>query len=254
MAGDNEQWRRVSPPSPPSPVQQQQLWRFHHNLPNANLTFLMSDFPWLLAKAAVDNTEGKNWLGSKQNWIAESELELGIDQTDSARAVVGRPRGRHLEKARASQAPPAAESPCTWLQAVTDLASTQGTFLEALFLIFSSLNANPFNKTVPVLFSPSFPLISFSQWKKNNPKKKIPVSLVWPHLDLHWFFPCHSCYQQELAYGFKGKLGRRKERHHFDGNKGQRNNLPSTKKLICVWFPKQSFQKPMLILGYTKKP
>jgi len=50
----------------------------------------------------------------------------------------------------------------------------------------------------------------------------------------------------------RGNSGEKKSRH-FDGNKGQRNNLPSTKKLICVRFLKQSLEKPMLILGYTKK-
>lgn len=42
-----------------------------------------------------------------------------------------------------------------------------------------------------MLFPFSFCLISFSQWKKEKKrvrekkKKKIPASLVWPHLDLH---------------------------------------------------------------------
>lgn len=207
-------------------------------------------------KSSRGQHSGEELAWKRTAWAAERELELGIYQTDSPRAL-GAPQG-HSEQ---EQPPSPGREPSTCLPAITDIISKQGSFSELLFLIFCSLNANPFDKTVPYAFSVLFLLNLFlpvekrkKEGKGKKKKKKIPASLVWPHLDLHWFLPCHSCYQQELAYGFKGKLRRRKERCHFDGNKGQRNNLPSTKKLICVRFPKQSFEKPMLILGYTKKP
>lgn len=201
---------------------------------------------------------GGEELAWKQiDWIAERELELGIYQTDRAWAVISRPQGRRLGKATASQPPRRAPAPgCKQL---LTLSPNSGSFLRLFSRYLLVWMLIPLTKLFPLLFSALFPLNLFLSMEKKKgggggeKKKKIPVSLVWPHLDLHWFFPCHSCYQQELAYGFKGKLRRRKDRRHFDGNKGQRNNLPSTKKLICVRFPKQSFQKPVLILGYTKK-
>lgn len=250
LALDTEGCTLVSLLSPPSLVSQPGALKVSSWFTQCRRDLSYKWLLLLLAKAATDNT-GEELALKQTDWIAGRELELGIYQTDSTRAVVSHLQGRHLEKARALQQPRTQWEPLHLAASNYWHYPQTGDLSEALFLIFSGLNANPFNKTVPDAFSALFSLNLFLPVEK---KKKIPVSLVWPHLDLHWFSPCHSCYQQELAYGFKGKLRRRKERRHFDGNKGQRNNLPSTKKLICVWFPKQSLEKPMLILGYTKKP
>lgn len=225
-------------------------------IPNANLTFLTSDFYCFWQKQPWTTQWGRAGLEA-------NSLSCGKENLNSEFIKLTAPRHSELPWAstQSRNSPPApAERPAPACQQLLTLSPNRGAFLSFFSWYFVVWMLIPLTKLSPMLFPFSFPLISFSQWKKEKKrvrekkKKKIPASLVWPHLDLHWFLPCHSCYQQELAYGFKGKLRRRKERCHFDGNKGQRNNLPSTKKLICVRFPKQSFEKPMLILGYTKKP
>lgn len=256
-----EEWPRTQRLSACPALPAWQLGRFHHDLPNANLTFLSSEFYCFWQKQPWTTQWGR--AGLEANSLSCGEGTWTRNLSNWQPPGTGSSPGPAL---RAGTAPPApAESPAPAWQQLLTLSPNRGAFLSFFSWYFVVWMLIPLTKLSPMLFPFSFPLISFSQWKKKKKRKKegkekkkkkekIPASLVWPHLDLHWFLPCHSCYQQELAYGFKGKLRRRKERCHFDGNKGQRNNLPSTKKLICVRFPKQSFEKPMLILGYTKKP
>lgn len=149
------------------PAQPSQPGRLHHDLPNANLTFLTSDFycfwqkqPWTtqwgragLEANSLSCGEG-TWTRNLSNWQPPG--------TQSS-------PGLHSEQ---EQPPSPGREPSTCLPAITDIISKQGSFSELLFLIFCSLNANPFDKTVPYAFSVLFPLNLFLPVEKRKKKKK----------------------------------------------------------------------------------
>lgn len=121
----------------------------------------------LLAKAAVDNTVRKSWLGREQ-----PELQRGNFNSEFIKLTAP----GHWELPRAStqsrNSPPSpGTEPSTCLAAISDIISKQGSFSELLFLIFCSLNANPFDKTVPYAFSVLFPLNLFLPVEKKEKKR-----------------------------------------------------------------------------------
>lgn len=121
----------------------------------------------LLAKAAVDNAVGKSWLGRKQPELWRGNLNLEYIKV-TAPGQPAAPQGRHSEQ---EQRPSTGTEPSTCLPAITDIISKQGSFSELLFLIFSSLNANPFDKTVPYAFSVLLPLNLFLPVEKKRKKR-----------------------------------------------------------------------------------
>lgn len=115
---------------------------------------------------------GKSWLGRKQPELWRGNLNLEYIKL-TAPGHSAAPQGWHSEQ---EQRPSTGREPSTCLPAITDIISKQGSFSELLFLIFSSLNANPFDKTVPYAFSVLLPLNLFlpveKKEKKEGGKKK----------------------------------------------------------------------------------
>lgn len=152
----------VSLPSPPSLA----AWKV-----SSRFTQCKSDlsYEWLLlllAKAAVDNTVGKSWLGSKQ-----PELQRGNLNSEFIKLTAP----GHSELPRATQSrnsPPApAESPAPACQQLLTLSPNRGAFLSFFSWYFVVWMLIPLTKLSPMLFPFSFCLISFSQWKKE--KKRV---------------------------------------------------------------------------------
>lgn len=145
----------------------QELWRFHHDLPNADETFLTSDF-YCFWQKQPRTTQGKNWLWSKQTELQGENLNLEYIKLTAPgqSSAVSRADTRRRQEPCNNHGH--SESPCTWLQAITDIIPKQGIFLRLFSWYLAVWMLIPLTKLSLMLFPPSFPLISFSQWRKKK--------------------------------------------------------------------------------------
>lgn len=150
----------VSLPSPPSlagfiMIYPMQIWPF------LRVTFIA------FGKSSRGQHSGEELAWKPTAWAEERELELGIYQTDSPRALRA-----PLGCTQSRNSPPApAESPAPACQQLLTLSPNRGAFLSFFSWYFVVWMLIPLTKLSPMLFPFSFPLISFSQWKREKKKE-----------------------------------------------------------------------------------
>lgn len=169
MAADTEGCTLVSRPSLPSLVHQPGALKVSSWFTQCRSNLSYEWLLLLLAKAAVDNTGGKNWLGSKQTELQRERTWTWNISNWQHWAVVSCPQGRHLEKATASQPPLATgRASAPGCKQLLTLSPNRGSFLRLFSWYLAVWMLIPLTKLSPMLFPPSFSLIFFSQWKKKK--------------------------------------------------------------------------------------
>lgn len=113
-------------------------------------------------KSSHGQHRGEELAWKQTDWVAERELELGIHQADSRQPSPG-------QTLREGNSLPTTASPAApGCKQLLTLSPNRGSFLRLFSWYLAVWMLIPLTKLSPMLFPPSFLLISFSQWEKKR--------------------------------------------------------------------------------------